>query len=418
MTSYSLLLNILINLDYFITMNFVPYFGIMYFYAALSKFNDALNKPTTSDEGLNILIEENVDDLDNQHYSELLSLKDVCKYDHHSLNSLVVQRAIELNTFPSLNFVHKLTIPRKQGTTLSSSSHPAVTKNLMNNAISLNNSHSGRKYSSKKYPTRHSSPIPTNYSRINATPFISPRVSSPPSSKPLIQSALKPNTPITRVSFVPYNQQQEDSPSNFRSYSKNVQTPISFNVSSPPQERSNNNNKNSTEESTYLLHEDSKYPKCYGFETFIRFLLAETNKSSTQAIKLWFKCADVNGDGFITTEDIHFYYKHQCKMIEKHYMNKIPFTNILQYLFDLIKPSEKRKISLVDLTNTDSFNVTQFFNVLFNFKRFVQNTQNQKRERNESLLIQPLSSWSDWDVMVYDYYRTVNTLLNKEEIIN
>ena len=46
------------------------------------------------------------------------------------------------------------------------------------------------------------------------------------------------------------------------------------------------------------------------YPDFVYFIMSETNHSSQQAIKYWFRCFDMDSDGFVSFRDLQLFYEH------------------------------------------------------------------------------------------------------------
>lgn len=134
-------------------------------------------------------------------------------------------------------------------------------------------------------------------------------------------------------------------------------------------EYSNTIKKNVISDKTLKNSNIYQYQSIFHFRDFIWFMLARENKDSQEAIEYWFRCVDLDDDGYISIYEIEKFYIEQCKhMVLLHISDYWTFPDFLCYLLDMIKPKEPNKISLADLKR--SKNSTTFFNMLFDIRQF------------------------------------------------
>jgi len=112
-----------------------------------------------------------------------------------------------------------------------------------------------------------------------------------------------------------------------------------------------------------------QYQSIFHFRDFIWFMLARENKDAPEAVEYWFRCLDLDDDGYISIYEIEKFYVEQCKhMVLLHISDYWTFPDYLCYLLDMIKPKIPYKISLSDLKR--SKNSTTFFNMLFDIRQY------------------------------------------------
>jgi hypothetical protein len=134
-------------------------------------------------------------------------------------------------------------------------------------------------------------------------------------------------------------------------------------------EYSNTIKKNAISDKTLKNSNIYQYQSIFHFRDFIWFMLARENKDSPEAIEYWFRCVDLDDDGYISMYEIEKFYIEQCKhMVLLHISDYWSFPDFLCYLLDMIKPKEPNRISLADLKR--SKNSTTFFNMLFDIRQF------------------------------------------------
>ncbi|ORX54737.1 hypothetical protein BCR36DRAFT_10818 [Piromyces finnis] len=134
-------------------------------------------------------------------------------------------------------------------------------------------------------------------------------------------------------------------------------------------EYSNTIMKNVVSDKTLKNSNIYQYQSIFHFRDFIWFMLARENKDSPEAIEYWFRCIDLDDDGYISIYEIEKFYIEQCKhMVLLHISDYWSFPDYLCNLLDMIKPKIPNKISLSDLKRSQ--NSTTFFNMLFDIRQY------------------------------------------------
>jgi len=129
-----------------------------------------------------------------------------------------------------------------------------------------------------------------------------------------------------------------------------------------------------------------------GYEDFLWFLLSEEDKNSTTALDYWFKCIDIDMDGFLSFFELNHFYDEQMHRMECLSQEVVTFEDILCQLIDMVKPVNEIMIAKKDVR--DSKLGGNFFNMLFNLNKFIQS------ENRDPLQIQherATPELNDWD---------------------
>ncbi|KAI8994510.1 hypothetical protein BDB01DRAFT_736224 [Pilobolus umbonatus] len=86
---------------------------------------------------------------------------------------------------------------------------------------------------------------------------------------------------------------------------------------------------------------------------FIWLLLSDIDKSTPVAIEYWFKCIDSDGDGIITTCDLHELWQERLdrsyRTLDSYFDDSIIFDDIICQINDLVQPSVPGQFRLSDL---------------------------------------------------------------------
>ena len=51
------------------------------------------------------------------------------------------------------------------------------------------------------------------------------------------------------------------------------------------------------------------------YSDFIYFMLSEEDKSNEPALRYWFACCDLDGDGVLSNEEMHYFYRAQLHRV-------------------------------------------------------------------------------------------------------
>ncbi|XP_019095182.1 PREDICTED: probable serine/threonine protein phosphatase 2A regulatory subunit B''epsilon isoform X2 [Camelina sativa] len=157
----------------------------------------------------------------------------------------------------------------------------------------------------------------------------------------------------------------------------------------------------------------SKVEGKMSYEDFVYFILAEEDKSSEPSLEYWFKCIDLDGNGVITRNEMHFFFEEQLHRMECITQEPVLFKDILCQIIDMIGPEEENCITLQDLKGSKlSGNV---FNILFNLNKFMAfETRDPfliRQEREEPNL-------TEWDRFAQREYLRLSMEEDVEEVSN
>ncbi|XP_072153846.1 serine/threonine-protein phosphatase 2A regulatory subunit B'' subunit delta isoform X1 [Bemisia tabaci] len=143
--------------------------------------------------------------------------------------------------------------------------------------------------------------------------------------------------------------------------------------------------------------ENSNYEMCYA--DFVWFLLAEEDKTHPRAIEYWFRCMDLDGDGFLSMYELDYFYDEQLRRMESIGIECLPFEDCLCQMLDMIKPAVPNKISLSDLKKSKMTSI--FFDTFFNLEKYLDHEQRDpfasQRDHAENEI-------SDWDRYAAEEY--------------
>ncbi|XP_025418431.1 uncharacterized protein LOC112689118 isoform X2 [Sipha flava] len=134
------------------------------------------------------------------------------------------------------------------------------------------------------------------------------------------------------------------------------------------------------------------------YTEFVWFLMAEEDKRHPRAVEYWFRCMDIDGDGYLSMYELEYFYDEQLQRMESIGIECLPFEDCLCQMLDMIKPKCKDKISLADLKACKMTPI--FFDTFFNLEKYLDHEQrdpfaSQRDNENEA---------SDWDKYAAEEY--------------
>ncbi|MCL4139495.1 UNVERIFIED_CONTAM: hypothetical protein GTU68_059180, partial [Idotea baltica] len=110
-----------------------------------------------------------------------------------------------------------------------------------------------------------------------------------------------------------------------------------------------------------------------GYQEFVWFLIAEEDKRHPTAIEYWFRCMDLDGDGFLSMYELEYFYEDQLQRMEALGIETLPFSDCLCQMLDMVRPVCRDRISLSDLKRCRLTPV--FFDTFFNFDKYLDHEQ-------------------------------------------
>lgn len=61
------------------------------------------------------------------------------------------------------------------------------------------------------------------------------------------------------------------------------------------------------------------------YTEFVWFLLSEEDKTHPTAIEYWFRCMDLDGDGYLSMYELEYFYEEQMQRMEAIGIETLPF---------------------------------------------------------------------------------------------
>nr|CAD7454719.1 unnamed protein product [Timema tahoe] len=109
------------------------------------------------------------------------------------------------------------------------------------------------------------------------------------------------------------------------------------------------------------------------YTEFVWFLLSEEDKTHPTAIEYWFRCMDLDGDGYLSMYELEYFYEEQLQRMEAIGIETLPFEDCLCQMLDMIHPATPGKISLSDLKQCKMTSI--FFDTFFNLEKYLDHEQ-------------------------------------------
>ncbi|XP_059488250.1 uncharacterized protein LOC132204029 isoform X3 [Neocloeon triangulifer] len=138
------------------------------------------------------------------------------------------------------------------------------------------------------------------------------------------------------------------------------------------------------------------------YTEFVWFLLSEEDKTHSTAVEYWFRCMDLDGDGYLSMYELEYFYEEQLQRMEAIGMDTLPFEDCLCQMLDMIRPEVSGKISLRDLKRCKLSPL--FFDTFFNLEKFLDHEQRDPFNTQPRESAPDGTEMSDWDRFAAEEY--------------
>ncbi|XP_044739382.1 uncharacterized protein LOC123300788 isoform X2 [Chrysoperla carnea] len=138
------------------------------------------------------------------------------------------------------------------------------------------------------------------------------------------------------------------------------------------------------------------------YTDFVWFLLSEEDKMHPTAVEYWFRCMDLDGDGFLSMYELEYFYEEQMQRMEAIGIETLPFEDCLCQMLDMVKPAQLGKIALGDLKKCKMTPI--FFDTFFNLEKYLDHEQRDPfaSQRDHDGEGHELSDWDRYAAEEYE----------------
>ncbi|XP_045472547.1 serine/threonine-protein phosphatase 2A regulatory subunit B'' subunit beta isoform X2 [Harmonia axyridis] len=145
-------------------------------------------------------------------------------------------------------------------------------------------------------------------------------------------------------------------------------------------------------------HQDDKM----SYTEFVWFLLSEEDKNHPTAIEYWFRCMDLDGDGYLSMYELEYFYEEQIHRTESIGIDTLPFKDCLCQMLDMVKPKCPGKIALSDLKRCKLTSI--FFDTFFNLEKYLDHEQRDPfaSQRDHDFEGEEMSDWDRYAAEEYE----------------
>ncbi|KAJ3653215.1 hypothetical protein Zmor_012479 [Zophobas morio] len=146
----------------------------------------------------------------------------------------------------------------------------------------------------------------------------------------------------------------------------------------------------------------SQHDEKMSYTEFVWFLLSEEDKIHPTAIEYWFRCMDLDGDGYLSMYELEYFYEEQMQRMEAIGIETLPFQDCLCQMLDMVKPKCPGKIALSDLKKCRMTSI--FFDTFFNLEKYLDHEQRDPfaSQRDHDIDGQEMSDWDRYAAEEYE----------------
>lgn len=138
---------------------------------------------------------------------------------------------------------------------------------------------------------------------------------------------------------------------------------------------------------------------------FVWFLISEEDKTTKTSVEYWFRCMDLDGDGYISLYEMEHFYEEQVRKLELLDIEPLPFIDCACSMLDMIRPAKPDCVSLGDLKQCGQASI--FFNTFLNVEKYLENEQkdpfsNPLPEEDEEAGLEKPTDWERYASVEYE----------------
>uniref|UniRef100_T1J4V3 EF-hand domain-containing protein n=1 Tax=Strigamia maritima TaxID=126957 RepID=T1J4V3_STRMM len=138
------------------------------------------------------------------------------------------------------------------------------------------------------------------------------------------------------------------------------------------------------------------------YTEFVWFLMSEEDKRHPTSIEYWFRCMDLDGDGYLSMYELEYFYEEQLQRMEALGIETLPFKDCLCQMLDMIRPKTPGLISLSDLKRCRMTSI--FFDTFFNLEKYLDHEQRDPFASQRDHDGEGGAEMSDWDRYAAEEY--------------
>jgi serine/threonine-protein phosphatase 2A regulatory subunit B'' len=132
-----------------------------------------------------------------------------------------------------------------------------------------------------------------------------------------------------------------------------------------------------------LFQECVTYNNEMDYKSYLDFVLALENRGEPQSLQYIFRILDIKQKGYLNAFDLNFFFRAIQKQLKKYGHDAVPFRDVQDEIFDMVKPIDPYKITLLDLINSSQGETV--VNILIDLNSF------WSHENRESFATEPSS---------------------------
>jgi len=88
------------------------------------------------------------------------------------------------------------------------------------------------------------------------------------------------------------------------------------------------------------------------YKTYLDFILALENKKDPQSIQYFFRVLDINNKGYLDRFSLNYFFRAIQEQMTENGQEPVPFSDVSDEIFDMIKPADPTRITLRDIINS------------------------------------------------------------------